>query len=110
MSQARDKGADIDEVVNKTPITKMSEKFYSFFLVFGGFAISVLLVQNMKYIYVHYSFNYPLWLSMTHQLAAYLVALVAIYGFNIVPERRVLNMNEQLRLVVPFSIMGTLSL
>ena len=73
-------GTDIDEVVNKPPIARVGERFYSFFLVFGGFAISVMLVQNMKYIYVHYSFNYPLWLSMTHQLAAYIVALIAVYG------------------------------
>ena len=79
MSGARE-GTDIDEVVNKPPIARVGERFYSFFLVFGGFAISVMLVQNMKYIYVHYSFNYPLWLSMTHQLAAYIVALIAVYG------------------------------
>merc|ERR1712232_1036115 len=85
-------------------------QFYGVFIVVSCFAISVGLMNCMKYIYLTYQFHYPIWLTATHMAVSYLVAVAGIFLFGLVPDRRVLTFTEQVKVVVPFSVLGASSI
>lgn len=60
---------------------------------------------------MRYHFHHPLFLSATHMLVSYVVAAIMVHRLGMVPaNRRTLTFSEQLRLVVPFSLLGAASI
>lgn len=49
------------------------------FLVLTGFALSVAMVNMQKYVYVHWHFKFPLFITMTHMVAAFGSVSFAIF-------------------------------
>lgn len=86
------------------------DKSYAYFLVLVGFAISVCLTNLTKWLYVEYSFRYPLFLTGTHMLTSYAASAMALFVFKMVPNPPKLPLKEQVMLIAPFSIAGAASL
>ena len=64
-----------------------------------------------RWIYVHYHFKYPLWLTATHMVASYLMAALMIFKLGMAPKnRRILSFKEQVFVVAPFSMLGAASI
>lgn len=82
---------------------------YTLCITLTGFAVNIALMQSTKYVYETYDYRHPLFITCSHMVASYLFAAVALHGANLVPERRRLSLQEQLREVVPFALLGTLS-
>eukprot|EP00391_Amoebophrya_sp_Ameob2_P006539 CAMPEP_0178995196 /NCGR_PEP_ID=MMETSP0795-20121207/7706_1 /TAXON_ID=88552 /ORGANISM="Amoebophrya sp., Strain Ameob2" /LENGTH=569 /DNA_ID=CAMNT_0020687503 /DNA_START=75 /DNA_END=1786 /DNA_ORIENTATION=+ len=76
----------------------------------ASFVISMALVHITKWIYVQYRFEHPLWLTITHMLMSYVMAVTMIFVFNWVPDRRPVPFSEQLFFILPFSFLGAASI
>ncbi|CAD7926464.1 unnamed protein product [Amoebophrya sp. A120] len=107
-------GMEPMSIVNSTDGPTRAQKLaagcYTVGLVLTTFCISIALLNITKWIYVVYSFKYPLWMTCTHMIASYLMASLMIFGFDMVPVRRRLTFREQVFVVAPFSILGAASI
>lgn len=78
----------------------------------AGFAVSLALSHITKWTYVQYHFAHPLWLTITHMLVSYVMAvmLLHVFGRYLIPNRRRVPVAEQLIYIVPFSLLGAASI
>ena len=96
--------------VDEEDIAPPISKWFIIALAILNFVISISLLNITKYIYITYNFKHALWLTATHMLMSYVFSAVVIFGFNAVPNRRVLSLQEQVFRVAPFSLLGATSI
>ena len=120
--------------VDEEDIAPPISKWFIIALAILNFVISISLLNITKYIYITYNFKHALWPTATYlltregavlfpgekfwnenerteacsadMLMSYVFSAVVIFGFNAVPNRRVLSLQEQVFRVAPFSLLG----
>ncbi|CAD7924540.1 unnamed protein product [Amoebophrya sp. A120] len=92
------------------PEFKFSPEARTAFYTIASFVVSMALVHITKWIYVEHHFKYPLWLTVSHMVTSYIMAVVLIFGFDWVPNRRRVSFYDQLFLIAPFSFLGAASI
>jgi len=94
----------------RAQLERCGGKCYTMTLLLTGFSISIGLVNATKWLYVSYSYKHALFLTATHMIASYALSAFAIFVLRLVPDRRILDLSTQVKVVAPFSLLGAASL
>jgi len=79
-------------------------------LVIANLSMNVLLINSMKYVFVHFHYEYPLFVTSTHMIFSYIVAAMFIHVLKIEKNHVVLSWWDHLTKIIPLSCVAATSI